>query len=148
MYEKLFHNVVTVILHKAGTGFVTLGENQENFICLSISSDVLPRMAEQGFTSHGRLVECRSRPLYYSLAQAYIVFLIFGQRNKTVPALCKMKNALFVLLSLPPVYARMIPSVLEDADFEKLRTLAPCTSVERIIHWLTRIQVIEDSADA
>jgi hypothetical protein len=30
-------------------------------VCLSINSDVLPRMAEQGFTSQGWLVERRSR---------------------------------------------------------------------------------------
>ena len=70
MYAKSFQSVVAVVLHKAGTGFVTLGENQENFICLSISSDVLPRMAEQGFTSHGRLVERRSRQYLFHLNQA------------------------------------------------------------------------------
>ena len=57
-------------MHKIGVGFVTWGENQKILICLSAFRDVLPRMAEQGFTSHGRLVERRSRQYLFHLNQA------------------------------------------------------------------------------
>ena len=97
-------------MHKTGVDFVTLGENQKILICLSISSDVLPRMAEQGFTSHGRLVECRSRHDLFYLNQAYLAFLIFGQRSKAEPVLCSLtvkngktpfKTRIFIFLDLP-----------------------------------------------
>ena len=77
-------------MHKTGVDFVTLGENKKILICLSFSSDVLPRMAEQGFMSHGRLVERRSRQSLFHVNQAYLAFLIFGHRNKANPVLCTL----------------------------------------------------------
>ena len=47
-----------------------LGRKLENLSMPVYFSDVLPRMAEQGFTSHGRLVERRSRQYLFHFNQA------------------------------------------------------------------------------
>ena len=57
MFQTAIQIFVIAKMHRVGSRFVTLGENQKIFLCLFCPSDVLPRMAEQGFTSHGRLVE-------------------------------------------------------------------------------------------